>query len=215
MIAGITLITFRSSFQFVLATTTLTVSDMTVNIQAMSVKVITGLTASIPIVTGVTGTVDFKAASLLNQELQEAYVQAVVSFNDGTDTELRVADGLLFHLPSPDPNIFLIVSQSQQKLKAISGGKTKIFATWYSIDCMNRSTIVAASCADINVSLPSPTSVSVIVPAARLTLIGDAAAEVVPIIPTSSTITVNLVFPTYSTTYTNDPRTIYDLSGAQ
>ena len=117
-------------------------------------------------------------------------------------------------MPNPNPKLYSIVSQSQQTISALSGGIAPLFATWYSGGCVNGSTIVAAGCAVVNITLPSPTSVIVSIPSLKLTLVGDAAAVISPVTPTSSTIAVSLVFPTYVTVYTHDPRTIYDLSEA-
>jgi len=65
--AGSTVIIFRSFAKLVLATTTISVSDISVNVQSMSVRVITGLVAGNTVVSGVTATVSFYATSTLNQ----------------------------------------------------------------------------------------------------------------------------------------------------
>jgi len=178
-----------------------------VTVQQLSLKLVQSL-----VVSSVPSTLEahsstrlsVSVASLLTQEYQQAYVQAVSYFDDGTFGEVDSSMGL--RLVSGNPNV---VSISGQYVVAQGSGLVAVTGLWNS-SCFNRTLVQGTGTA--SVTLPAPTDVIVDQFSPKLTLSGNAAAVVPSGLGTSSGIRVQLVFGSRTQDMTADTRTIYNAS---
>ena len=211
---GTTLKALRPGSSFVaaglgVAMATVTVIDVPVEISFLEVVLFSGLTLTLP--TPPYPLVSTQVASATPQQdfnsiTSPVFASTMAVVSDGSTMSLN--DELGLRLESLDPTVIQI---SGGDITLIGGGSGNlVLVTWQSV-CTGES--IATGSGSIEVTVPDPVDIVAALSSERVTHPGDRASF--GGVPTSSILTVSLVFPDGQTRdATDDPRVTLDLSQA-